>query len=363
MQHAVARSVVAHLVADPCFGDRAQLLVSAAGVDELPGHPEQLRAPLIARAAAIAITPVDAYTGLFNQDSVPGDVPQLCSQLAIICQDAIAEPAANLSSIDALAQLWPHVAGDERPALRRAFLTSLARRQQIDGASVSRAILREWQRDQPTLVSTQPSVAGLAGLLAEPTARDAYLALSVYLAPGIDLAMVFRVLGTLAVQELLRRHDPDGAIAGMVAGSVAGERLATRDAPEVMATLAAQFAHRLWWLRHRAGLKPVLTCLDSTVGPLGEAIASGDINQAQRAARVASQTGKFWDPVWNEVGRLVASGHPEWKRITTAAVAIAARQGPGGIAPDDAAALATVLCARGVTDRYRRPTPPCIVAS
>jgi hypothetical protein len=367
MLHAAARQAIPALLADPCFADRALLVVAVAEIDDLPGRPSHLRQALISQVAAIAPCPAAAYVGHENQATVPADAGDLARQLAGFCIDHPADIAANLTALHGLVRLWPHVTGDERPVLRRAFLTAVNGRSAPPEAVATREQLRQWTSSDPTLAACGPGVAGLADLLAAPTARAAFLSLSSHIVPGIDLRTVFRVLGTLAVQQLLRRRDAGGRLSQVVAASVAGERLVPIIPPEVTATMLGQLAHRLWWLARDGGSRPLVASLDQAPVPLDAAIASGDLSLAQRSARQAAQQGVFWGIAWNQIARSVVGDDAGWPRLVRAAIAIASRQSAtGGVAPDDAAALATILGARVATTAFHRRQPvseACIVAS
>ncbi len=166
-------------------------------------------------------------------------------------------------------------------------------------------------------------------------------------------------MGALAVAVLVNWRDADGWVTQVLLGSGFAQSLSTVARPEHMATLLSQLSHQLWWCRRRANLQPVRVCLDASVPPLVEAIRSGDLSAAQRAARIASvQPQHFWPHIVRVVEDGLDFDDLGWARCLRIVVSVGNRC-RGALPPDDAAALATVLA--GLV--YQRHKNPIVAAS
>jgi hypothetical protein len=344
MHHASARSAVDRILASSSFGDQALALCLAAAVGDLPGADENLRARLMARAAAMAPDRAAAYAGPLLDAPVPGEAAALAAQIAPLISAHPSTVGNQLAALDAVCALWPHVASAERAALRARLLAGCSARQAAPGSFVTTAQLCAWQRDLPTgSCDSPPSVASLKSLLSATQPHLAYHVIAEHLGCQMDLPTLHWALGALSVQVLLRLRDPQGLLVQCLLGTVAGERLAALTPPENLATLIGQLTHELWWCSNHAGLPPVRSCLDAPPQPLLQAVRGGDITAAQRAARAVSTTPeRFWAEVWTLVDEAAEWDDGSWLRTLAAASAIAWRTGDA-MSPDDAAALGAVL--------------------
>jgi hypothetical protein len=187
-------------------------------------------------------------------------------------------------------------------------------------------------------------VASLQQLILERTPEAAYRRLAETLDPQVDLRTLARVLGTLGVSLLRQFHDREGVSLHVLLGAVALERLVEWTDPEHLAILVSQQAHQLWWCRQCAHLPPILTCIDPSQLGLIEAVATGDVTLAQRAARsVSVDAERFWADAWRLLGESISRRDEQWPRALGVLGAIAWRCGRAAVSPDDAAALATVF--------------------
>lgn len=344
MLHAPARETISRILAGDGFADRALALTLAGSLAEIPSIPASLCERAFSRSLAMAADHGVPFTGNQVDAPVPNDERELSNQVAPQLALLPGSAGRHAAALHAIAALWPHVGAPERAGMRRRFLTGAASLSAPVGGEVTIADLRAWQRDLPTSGSlVAPSVASLSLMLNEPDQRRAYHALAEHLGASLDPAILSWVLGGLAVQELLRRRDRDGGLLNCLLGTMALERLSAQIAPEHAATLMTQIALQLWWWRHHGNLAPIRSCLDGASRPLGDAVRSGDITAAQRAARAASA-----DPstLWNELASLLDESSvlndAHWLRALSAVTTLAWRSGDA-LSPDDVAATATVL--------------------
>ncbi|MBA3685215.1 MAG: hypothetical protein H0W72_08245 [Planctomycetes bacterium] len=344
MHHASARTAITRILAGEGFGEQALALVHAACLSSIPGFDEALHDTMLARSLAMASDAAGETAGA-PALAVPTTPEELCTRLAPAIAANPAQIGLQLACLHALAELWPHVASHERPRLLQRFLASAASRQAPTASMVTVAQLRNWARDLPTCSGdVRPSVASLKGLLNESQPNLAYRILAEHLGCEMDLATLSWVLGALGVQVLLQVRDPAGIAAMTLAGTVASERLTGLVPPEIHAALVSQLAHQLWWCRNRAGLPQIRGCLDTTQRPFAEAISSGDITGAQRAARAASTRPEgFWTATWEQLSAAINLDDRAWLRAVTIVTATAWRAGDAALAPDDAAAFGGVL--------------------
>ena len=254
----------------------------------------------------------------------------------------------------------PFLAQSERGLMRQRFLDSLVNDQHPAEVHLSSDQLIAWQRDLPTTKSEpHASVSTLKGLLLETTAKDAYRVMADHLGMNADLPTLSWVLGALTVQVRQRFHDPDRRLLHVLLGTVACERLATHAQPEHLATLITQLGHQLWWTIHHAKLSPVRTCIDPATPDFAEAVASGNLTAAQRAARaLAKNPAAFWEQAWKMVEERIQANDPHWYVALELVLVVAWRTSTDAVSPDDAAAVGTVLADLA----YREKTTPELAA-
>lgn len=346
MHHAIARQVVARVLAGNGFAGATVAMVLACRLHDDPDCPETLRRTILERALAMPPDQAPAYTNPLNQQAVPEDEASLCAQLVPALIASPADPALGATTLWCLVQLWPHCGNDERPLLRTRLLNGLAARRGDEAAALSTFQLRDWQKRVPTHYGTlNPSVASLRGVMEAPGALEAYLLFAEHLGMEVDLETLCWVLGSLAMQQLQERHDLHGELAGVLLGTTACERLVPQVPSEAMVTLLSQLNHRQWWLRHHGRARPIRKSLDQSHRPFGPAIASGDITLAQRAARIVAsqQPGHFWSQVWAAVGEWLPTQPTGLLRLLAVLDGARWRAHDGGIVLDDASAVAAVL--------------------
>ncbi len=346
MHHPTARLTVARILVGSGLADSATAMVLAAGLQEDSDCPETLRRTILERCLGAPPDEAAAYTHPLNQQPVPDNEDGLCAQLipALIAQPA--DQAKNAASLWCLAQLWPHCAADERPLLRTRLLNSIAARRGSEAGSLTTFQLREWQKQVPTHYGTlTPSVASLRGVIDAEEPLPAYLLLAEHLGMQVDLETLCWVLGSLAVQLMHDNHDADGALAGMLLGTTACERLAPRIPSESLVTVLSQLNHRLWWLHRHGGLRCIRKSIDHSQRPFGPAIATGDITLGQRSARAmaSQQPAMFWSSAWRAVGDWLPDDHAGLLRLLSVLDAARWRADDGTVASDDATAVAGVL--------------------
>jgi hypothetical protein len=346
VHHAAARLAISRILAGSGFDAGAIALTLATRLYDDADCPESVRERVMERCLASPVDTSTPYVHPLNQQPVPDDEQALCLQLlpALIAHPG--NPAHAASGLWALAQLWPHVATDERALLRTAFLNSLATRHDVEGAMLSVFQLREWQKKVPTHYGTlTPSVASLRGVLEAKDALGAYLLLAEHLGMTVDLETLCWVMGSLAVQLLQTHHDRAGRLAGIVLGATSCERLAPLVQAESMVTVLSQLNHRIWWLKAHSRLHVVRQSIDHTQRPFGPAVATGDITLAQRGARTlaAQHPGRFWAEAWRLTGEHLPGNTRDLLRLIALMDAAKWRADDGAISADDAAAIAGVL--------------------
>jgi hypothetical protein len=346
VHHATARLAIACILNGSGLAGRATALVLACRLHDDFDCPEALRRSILDRCLAGGPDQAPPFAHPLNQQAVPDDEAGLCAQLvpALIAQPA--DQALNATALWSLVQLWPHCGADERPLLRTMLLNGIAARRSDDAAALTSFQLREWQKKVPTHYGTlTPSVASLRGVLATNDPLAAYLLLAEHLGMQVDLETLCWVLGSLTVHLLHEHHDVRGDLAGLLIGTTACERLVPLVPTEALITVISQLNHRLWWLRAHGRLRVIRKSLDQSQRPFGPAIATGDITQAQRAARalVSQQPGAFWSATWQAVGEWLPPDQPGLLRLLTVLDAARWRADDGVVALDDASAIAAVL--------------------
>jgi hypothetical protein len=344
MLHAPARETISRILAGDGFADRALALTLAGSLAEIPVVPAELCERALSRSLTMTADHGVPSTGNQADAPIPNDERELSDQIAPQLSLLVGSMGRHTAALHALIALWPHVGGPERAGMRRRFLNGATKLSEPVGGEVTVADLRAWQRDLPTSGSlVSPSVASLSLMLNEPDQRRAYHALAEHLGASLDPATLSWVLGGLAVQELLHRRDRTGGLLNCLLGAMAINRIAHQIAPEHAATLITQISLQLWWWRHHGNLAPIRSCLDGESRPLADAVRSGDITAAQRAARAGSA-----DPsvLWNDLASVLddasAANDAHWLRALSAVTALAWRSGDA-LSPDDVAATATVL--------------------
>lgn len=338
------------------FGESALAATLAARLHDDPDCPAPTRDAIIQACLDLPFDEAPPYVHPINQQPVPEDPRGLCHQLlpALIAHPA--DPALGAASLWSLSELWPHVATDERAILRTRLLNSLAMRREDSAGALTAFQLREWQKKVPTHYGTlTPSVASMRGVLETPEALAAYLLLAEHLGMAVDLETLCWVQGSLGIHLLQSHHDRGGRLAGFVIGASACERLVPHCHAESLVTVISQLNHRIWWLRAHGRLHPVRQSIDHTQRPFGPAVATGDITLAQRAARTlaAQQPGRFWYEVWREIASRLPTGRTDLLRLLSMLDAARWRSESGGVAVDDASAIAALLADLA----YRHSTP------
>ncbi len=349
MQHAGARQIIPRLLAGSSLGDHALLVMLGGDLQEL--LPGTLSDGLSQRLAQLPSDEAPACACVQNQAAIPAHESELLAQLA---PQVVANPSdtgLNIALLAGLADLWPHVASGERPLLRTRFYNGLMARAEAVGqrdgvpreALVTAAELKVWNRYMPTATG-EASAAELPKLLGAATAQKAYHLLTDHLIGGMDLSVLARVLGSLAVQVADQRADPTGLVLHPLIGAVAASRLVALAAPEDAAALLAQLAHQVWWsanlagLLRRSGEEPSSESLEG-------AILSGAASAARRRARTLQLDDAGW---WNLLTPVIlglSSGAQTagLLRSVGAAWTLAVRSNQRLMAPDDLAAVAAIL--------------------
>ncbi len=359
MRHFSSRIVIERVLHGDGFGDENVALALAAGLIDRGKAMGDLPHALETLAKTALVETAPPYTGTWNQLPIAKDEAELAAQLAPALAEHPVDAGLGLGALAALVELWPHVSADERPLLRVRFLNGVFARHAPADAQATIAQLTRWSRDLPTCVGGDvPQVATLSRLLQEISPEGAFRQLAEHLDPSVDFRQLASVLGALAVHLLVRAHDHERQVSHVLLGTVAVERLAGLVPGAVMATLIAQLAHQLWWCAQRAHLAPVVACLDVVTPPFAEAVRNGDISQAQRAARtLAHDPERFWTETWALIAQQLYRPDAQWPHRLAIAAAIAWRA-HDGLAPDDAAALASVLADRAFREQIASSREP-----
>jgi hypothetical protein len=348
MQHASARQSIARFMAGSGFGEQGLTVGLAAELLAL--LPGALGEGLHQAALNLTPEPATPYTGPLNQQPVPGTVQELAAQLVPAVIAHAGDTGLSLALLALLADLWPHVASEERPLLRVRFLNSLCERAASVGsksglpreAIVTGAELTVWNRYLPTATGGG-GTGELQRLLTAGNAQAAYHLLADHLISGTHPVTIARILGTLALQIADGREDRQGILLGVIAGAVAAERLVALAPPEHYPTLLAQLAHQLWWAANGAEL-PRRRQDDSSADDLVAAIVAGSASAARRRARSLRHDDQAW---WTTLGPVLlglAGRDPHRvRRAVTAAWVLAVRSANRVVAPDDAAAVVAIL--------------------
>jgi hypothetical protein len=345
MHHTSARAAITSLLNAKGFGERGLALTLAAACGDADQQAVTLRQAALKRADAMTTGATRSYTGELLIAPVPADEVALCRQLCPVTIDLAKDVGLQLSCLAALVALWPHVAQHERGLMRQRFLDSLVNDQHPGEAVLTTAQLIAWQRERPTSQSEpHASVSTLKGLLQEGEAQNAYRVMADHLGINADLSTLAWVLGALTLQVRQRFHDPERRLLHVLLGTVACERLVAYAQPEHLATLLTQLGHQLWWCMHRARLAPVRTCIDPHTPDFAEAVASGNLTAAQRAARaLGTDPAAFWEMAWKLVDERIHANDPHWYVALEMVLVAAWRTSTDAVSPDDAGAVGTVL--------------------
>ena len=345
MHHTSARTAITQLLATKGFGERGLALVLAAACGDAEINAVTLRQQALDMASAMPAQQVTSYVGELLYAPIPKDEAELCRQLCPATIDLAKNIGLQLACLAGLVTLWPHVSSSERALMRQRYLDGLMSDQASSDMHLPSKQLIAWQRDLPTAKSEpNASVATLKGFLNETTPKDAYRIMSDHLGLNANLATLSWVLGSLAVQVRLRFRDPNRYLLHIILGTVACERLSHVAPPEHIATLITQIGHQLWWCRHEAGLQPIRTCIDHDIQYFHQAIASGNLTSAQRAARtLGQQPEQFWTEAWKMVAERIAAKDPNWHVALELVLVTAWRTDTDVVSPDDAAAVGTVM--------------------
>lgn len=349
MQHAGARQTITRLLAGSSLGGHAALTILAGELlERLPGA---LADGLWAKVSALPPDEAPACPCVQNQAPIPTHESELIAQLA---PHAVANPGdtgLTIALLAGLADLWPHVSSAERPLLRTRFYNGMIARAEAVGtrdgvpreALVTTSELKVWNRYMPTATGDGGSTSELPRLLTAPTAQEAYHLLADHLIGGMDLGILARILGSLAVQIADQRADPAGILLHPLIGGVAAQRLAALTPPESYSALLSQLAHQLWWSANPAGLPRRATDEPSTDNLAG-AIRSGAAGSARRRTRIMQldETG-WWDMLTPVILELAGEDAEHLRRAITATWTLAVRSSNRIIAPDDVAAIAAIL--------------------
>ncbi len=345
MHHTSARAAITSLLAGKGFGERGLALVMSAACGDADQQASALRKAALERADALPSNATVSYAGELLIAPIPTGESALCRQLCPVIIEQAKDVGLQLSCLASLVTLWPHVSTAERGVMRQRFLDGVINDSFPAEAQLSSAQLSAWQRELPTVISEpNASVSSLKCLLSETTAQGAYRVMADHLGMSANLPTLSWVLGALTVQVRQRFHDPKRYLLHVLLGTVACERLAAHAQPEHLATLLSQLGHQLWWCSYRADLVPVRTCIDPVTQDFAEAVASGNLTAAQRAARaVAKNPAAFWEQTWKMVEERIAANDPQWYAALELVLVVSWRTDTHVVSPDDAAAVGTVL--------------------
>ncbi len=328
MHHPWARVVVERLLVNPALGASAASQMAMACLYDDERLPASVVDLCFHRSLQLPADPGQPVSDPLNQEPVPEDSQQWLVQ--VLPQVANLPDGCGLGLVLAvgLADLWPHVAHDERAALRAAFIAGLHERR---GAGLSRDQMKIWNRRLGTLeLTSTPGLERLAGVLEASSAEAAYARLSAHLhRPGRQLAVM---LGGLAATTCDHGGaHPERLI--LLAAAAALARVADRIPPDLLALLLAQLGHDIW--RYRAETPDQAPA----VRHLEDAIFSGDGPAAARAARaMAGSSVRFW----SAIAPLLPRADDPGTLLGIAAVA-SRSQSHAALPPEDAAALAQAL--------------------
>lgn len=357
--------MIVRALAGSGFASRAVALTLAAELAEpRSACPPALRAAIEERLRRAEPDAAPPYAHPFNQQPLPADAAALAAHLVPALIAHPSSPGVQLSALWALLRLWPHAAADERARLRTAFLNSCCHLRCPDEAKLTTLQLRQWQKDIPTQMGMEPpSLGALREALDQPQAFAAYLRFVEHLGLQPDLEALCWALGSLAAVQLSEWHDEGGELAALLFATTAIERLLPALSVDAAIILLTQLFHRLWWLRHRGGLRAIRRSLDGSLRPFAAAVASGDCTLAQRAARalVSQHPEGFWPACWPVLASWLPEGADDLGRLLLVLAALRWRTGEEALGHDDAAALATLLAELAWSQQQRRA--PCIAAS
>ena len=330
MHHPWARAVIERLLETPVLGLSSAALMASAALYGDARLPTPIVDLLFQRALALPPDAGTAVSDALNQSPLPEDSQALLVQLLPRVADRPDGQGLGVVLALALADLWPHVAHEERGPLRAAFIAGVMSR---SCAGLTRDQLRLWNRRLGTLeLSASPGLERLVGVQEASTAEASYARLSAHLhQPSRRLAIMLGGLAATAADH--GGPQPERLI--LLKSATALARVDERVPADLLALLLAQLGHDIW--QHRAqdaGHSPAVRHLE-------DAVLSGDGPAAARAARaMAGHSAHFWAAIAPLLPR--ASDAP-----TLLGIAAVARRAAGHTAlpPEDAAALAQALAA------------------
>ena len=295
------------------------------GDERLPSSVVEV---LFQRAMALPRDQGQPVSDPANQAPLPDDSQDILNQWLPVVADHPDDQGLGVVLTVGLADLWPHVAHEERGPLRAAFLAGLHARR---GSGLAREQLRIWNRRLGTLeLNASPGPERLAGVLESPTAEAAYSRLSSHLhRPGRQLAIMLGGLVGTACDHA--GSTPERLM--LLASSACLARVADRVPPDLLALLLAQLGHAIWQQR------PLEEAASAPARHLEDAIFSGDGPAAARAARaMAGSSPRFWAAVAPLLPRADDAG------TLLGIAAVASRSlAHTALPPEDAAALARAL--------------------
>ncbi|TVR40130.1 MAG: hypothetical protein EA402_14035 [Planctomycetota bacterium] len=346
MKHGHARSCIPLILETNGFDRRAEALVHAAVLAS-----DDILEPALCERLQRAALQFPADQGDLSHaphlsSPLPDSVEELCAQLAPTIIDQPQEIATQLCSLQQLCSLWPHANREERTQLRLNWLGTSCIRQAPTDSYLTRATLRKWQRDLPTVGENgQACAAVLCDMLQSTSAKDAYNCLSLYLGSQADLPTLAWTLGVLSEQILLHHFDPRGHSIRALVGTIACEQLVSHTRPEVLVTLISQLAHYIWWTAQMNRQRSLAPSRHRSDICFLQAVSEGDIYAAQKAARLSlADRPRFWSEVSHGLHLVLDAGHHSWTYAMAAVVAVRYRGGERGVlSPDDAATIGAAL--------------------
>lgn len=355
LRHGQVRAAIEAILESRSFGPRALAISQVAWLTQVPHCPPERIARWHAYAAGL---PADESCGDASAASSGLSMPDNATGLAAQCAElAIARPAqagVTLARTAALLDLWPHSSRGERVQLRRLWYRGLCSCDAPTGSFVTSEELCEWQKRLPTIHDDDtPTAAALVCMLDRDDPERAHHVLAAQLGPHSDVGQLTAIFGGLANKLVLHRFDRHALLQNTLLGCTALGRIADRVPMGTALTLICQIAHRIWWCRHRAGLKPVDPGSQDRELSLAEAVCGADYTAAQRAARLlAPDRDAWWGTVFDLLDGFAADDGSVWCRALNTVVIALQRSGSHQIAPDDAAALGASLAAAN----WRQPT-------
>ncbi|MFW5829377.1 MAG: hypothetical protein ACOCXA_03860 [Planctomycetota bacterium] len=347
MLHGIARSVIDLLQGSTAFGRRAVAanllgyLTSSGALSKnaLESGLEHLRNMPADR--------VDDGAPIPDLGTAPNGLDELCNQLITLVVDHPQHIGLQLQRLWCLCQLWPHGSREERQQLRTAFIVSIRAERAPEGSYLTRATLRSWQRSIPTWMSSEKlSTVDLESLTDYTNPQQAHFALASFLGSESELPTLAQILHTLGNRLLLHHFDDQGVLIDNVVGCSLFAGIAEHCPAPMMAIIISQLAHNLWWCANDGSLKRLASGSHDNM-PLEDAIRSGDMIAASRAARQhVNQQQDPWPLFLRSLESFILSNERAWDDAVAFTTATWLRTGRDSkLNPDQAAALATTYSA------------------